>query len=325
MLWVYVLSGHCASGTHVCVGVSLSPCIVHSLTLPNPPTSPHTSPHKNLTPNPRIHQPCNPPAASSSGCAAATSSHRWAPSPSPPPSNATCWPPPPPCRRRPSRRRGRVVGAAAAATHWWNGYVSFVFLLLSKEGWGGGWLLRWLMDGTHIYIKPIKPNQLSLVRTHNQTTKRQHEKVHQEIVRRFQRLLSSTHANGSGHASASTTPASLHTAASGSNHNGANAVPPMLGVEEAQDLVHVERTVLHYGKGEENPVLAMRFLDFPNNNNGSSSSNSGSASGAVRVARQVSQSQVGASEEEKREEKGKGGGSDRDRNRVRFGCPVLSL
>lgn len=62
--------------------------------------------------------------------------------------------------------------------------------------------------------------------------------------------------------------------------------PPLHSEEEARDLVHVERTVLHYGKGEHNPVLSMRFLDFHGREAG------GNGGGGVRIARQVSGSQV---------------------------------
>jgi len=60
-------------------------------------------------------------------------------------------------------------------------------------------------------------------------------------------------------------------------------LPPLLAsAEAAEDLIHVERTVLHYGKGDENPVLAMRFLDFQR----------GGEAGGARVAKQVAESQV---------------------------------
>jgi hypothetical protein len=54
--------------------------------------------------------------------------------------------------------------------------------------------------------------------------------------------------------------------------------------------VHVDRTVLHYGKGEENPVLSMRFLDFQQKGAGGGG---GGGGGGVRVARQMAPREVG--------------------------------
>lgn len=70
-----------------------------------------------------------------------------------------------------------------------------------------------------------------------------------------------------------------------------------MDAEAALDLVHVERTVLHYGKGERNPVLAMRFLDLPNRHGrggrgGGDGGGGGQNGGSTRVGRQVDEDQV---------------------------------